>query len=434
MVQMDQLERPHPPHLPTRYVHNDAHTTTVGLQIVTQKHKIQGMHTRLVTQRLRQLAQQFPAVLILGARQVGKTTLARSSFPTLPYCDLEDPATQILFTEDPRFQLDARAQPALILDEAQRIPSLFAALRGAIDADRQKFGRFIILGSAQPTLVQQVAESLAGRVGVLELDPLTYQEITPPGTSGPEWKSLWLTGGFPDAFAASRRGGSFRDWWEAYLRAYLERDLPTLGLSAEPLLMRRLLTMLAHAQGGLANFSQLAASLGIAQRTVVRYIDILEQTFLLRRLPPYFRNIGKRLVKAPKIYLRDTGLLHHLLNIDSLSTLENHPIRGASWETFVIEDVLRRERIRHPHSQAYFWRTAAGAEIDLLIDRGDQLHAIEVKTARATSPHLARLLRTAIADIGATGVCVIDQCTGADPLAPAIDRKGFELASTWLPE
>lgn len=392
------------------------------------------MYPRLITQRLQQLAQQFPAVLILGARQVGKTTLARTAFPTLPYCDLEDPATQILFTEDPRFQLEARAQPTLILDEAQQVPSLFAALRGAIDADRQKFGRFIILGSAQPTLIQQVAESLAGRVGMLELDPLTFQEIASSSTPSPDWRSLWLTGGFPDAFAASGRAGSFRDWWEAYLRAYLERDLPMLGLSAEPLLMRRLLTMLAHAQGGLANFSQLAASLGIPQRTVMRYVDILEQTFLLRRLPPYFRNIGKRLVKAPKIYLRDTGLLHHLLNIDSLSALENHPIRGASWETFVVEDVLRRERIRHPHSQAYFWRTAAGAEIDLLIDRGDQRHAIEVKTARATSPHLARLLRAALADVGATGACVIDQGTGADPLAPAIDRRGFELASTWLPE
>ncbi len=271
-------------------------------------------------------------------------------------------------------------------------------------------------------------------MGVLELDPLTFQEISSSASQSPDWKSLWLTGGFPDALSASGRGGSFRDWWEAYLRAYLERDLPMLGLSAEPLLMRRLLTMLAHAQGGLANVSQLAASLGIAQRTVLRYIDILEQTFLLRRLPPYFRNIGKRLVKAPKIYLRDTGLLHHLLNIDSLAGLESHPIRGASWEGFVIEDMLRRERIKYPHSQAYFWRTAAGAEIDLLIDRGDQLHAIEVKTARASSPHLARLLRAALADVGAQGVCVIDQGAGTDPLAPAIDRRGFEMASNWLPE
>lgn len=392
------------------------------------------MYPRLATSRLQQLAQQFPAVLILGARQVGKTTLARSAFPDLPYCDLEDPATQDLFGADPRFQLDARARPGLILDEAQRVPPLFAALRGAIDADRQKFGRFIVLGSAQPALVQQVAESLAGRVGILELDPLAYEEIASAGAPSSDWKSLWLTGGFPDAIKAAGRGGSFRDWWEAYLRAYTERDLPMLGLSAEPLLMRRLLTMLAHAQGGLANFSQFAASLGIAQRTVTRYVDILERTFLLRRLPPYFRNIGKRLVKAPKIYLRDTGLLHHLLNIDSLEVLENHPVRGASWETFVLEDLLRRERIRHPHSQACFWRTAAGAEMDLLIDRGDKLHAIEVKTARASSPHLARLLRSAMADTGTTSVTVIDQAGGVDPLAPGINRRGFGEASTWLPE
>lgn len=392
------------------------------------------MYPRLIDQRLQQLARQFPAVLILGARQVGKTTLARSAFPALPYCDLEDPATQGLFAEDPRFQLDARARPALILDEAQRIPALFSALRGAIDADRRALGRFIILGSAQPALIRQVAESLAGRVGVLELEPLTFAEISASAAPPPDWKSLWLTGGFPDAHAAPGRGGSFRDWWEAYLRAYLERDLPMLGLSSEPLLMRRLLTMLAHAQGGLANFSQLAASLGISQRAVVHHVDVLEQTFLLRRLPPYFRNIGKRLVKAPKLYLRDTGLLHHLLNIDSLAVLEDHPIRGASWETFVLEDVLRRERIRHPHSQAYFWRTAAGAEIDLLIDRGDRLHAIEIKTARAGSPHLARLLRAAAADADANGVCVIDQADGAEPLAPTIDRRGFVGASGWLPE
>lgn len=398
------------------------------MHFITDNHHLHGMYPRLATQRLHHLAQQFPAVLILGARQVGKTTLARQAFPQHPYCDLEDPATQALFTDDPRYQLDAR--PQVILDEAQRIPPLFAALRGAIDADRQRMGRFILLGSAQPTLVRQVAESLAGRVGILELAPLTAQE-TGGGEPMLDHRHLWLTGGFPDASTAHLRGGHFRDWWEAYLRTYAERDLPALGISADPLLMRRLLTMLAHAQGGLANFNQLAASLGVAARTVMRYVDILEQSFLLRRLPPYFRNIGKRLVKAPKVYLRDTGLLHHLLNINSLEALESHPIRGASWETFVLEDLLRREALAHPHSRAHFWRTANGSEVDLLLERGDRLHAIEIKTARAASPYLARSLRAILADTGAESATIIDQGEGRTPLAPGVERLGYE--TDWLP-
>ena len=233
--------------------------------------------------------------------------------------------------------------------------------------------------------------------------------------------------------AAGSRGGHFRDWWDAYLRTYVERDLPMLGVAADPVLMRRLLTMLAHAQGGLANLSQFAAALGVAQPTVARYVDILEQSFLLRRLPPYFRNIGKRLVKAPKLYLRDTGLLHHLLNIDSLDVLESHPIRGASWETFVLEDLLRREAVIYPHGVAHFWRTAGGAEVDLLLERSGQLHAVEIKTARASSPYLARGLRAIMDDTGAISATVIDQGAGSDPLAPGVMRRGMEAAGSWLP-
>lgn len=387
------------------------------------------MYTRLCTDRLAQLARQFPAVLILGARQVGKTTLARQSFPGFSYLDLEDPGTHALFAEDPRFQLDARAGPGLILDEAQRLPALFDALRGAIDADRQRMGRFVILGSAQPTLIRQVAESLAGRVGILELSPLTLQEAATGTAPITDYRQLWLSGGFPDAL-----GWHFRDWWEAYLRTYVERDLPAMGVSADPILMRKLLTMLAHAQGGLANLSQFAAALGLSQPTIARYVDILEQSFLLRRLPPYFRNVGKRLVKAPKLYLRDTGLLHHLLNIDSLDVLDSHPIRGASWETFVLEDLLRREAVAHPYVVAHFWRTAGGAEVDLLLERQGVLHAVEIKTSRASSPYLARGLRAILEDTGAVSATVIDQGAGTDPLAPRVARRGFGNASTWLPD
>jgi predicted AAA+ superfamily ATPase len=392
------------------------------------------MYNRLIVERLHALARQFPAVLILGARQVGKTTLARSAFATHAYFDLEDYGTHGLFAEDARFQLDARRQaPGLVLDEAQRLPGLFDALRGAIDAERSRMGRFVLLGSAQPALVRQVAESLAGRVGIIELAPLTVQETRSGDAPLTDYRAQWLAGGFPDALAAAGRGGHFRDWWESYLRTYVERDLGAMGVGADPVQMRRLLTLLAHAQGGLANYSQWAAALGLSQPTVVRYVDILEQSFVLRRLPPYFRNVGKRLVKAPKLYLRDTGLLHHLLNIDSLDVLESHPIRGASWETFVLEDLLRREAVAHPHSQAHFWRTATGAEVDLLLERQGQLLAVEVKTARATSPYLVRSLRAILQDTGAVSATVIDQGEGEDPLAPSVSRRGFAHAWGWLP-
>jgi len=391
------------------------------------------MYTRLCHERLAHLARQFPAVLILGARQVGKTTLARQAFASYAYLDMEDMATYALFAEDSRFQLDARAGQGLILDEAQRLPALFDALRGAIDADRQRMGRFVILGSSQPSLVRQVAESLAGRVGILELSPLTVQETRTGAAPIADYQQVWLAGGYPDALGAAGRGGHFRDWWESYLRTYVERDLPALGVSADPMVMRKLLTMLAHAQGGLANLSQFAGALGLSQPTIARYVDILAQSFLLRRLPPYFRNVGKRLVKAPKLYLRDTGLLHHLLNIDSLDVLGSHPIRGASWETFVLEDMLRREAVAYPHSVAHFWRTAGGAEVDLLVERGGALHAVEFKTARASSPYLARGLRAIMEDTAALSATVIDQGTGVDPLAPGVVRRGFVESTTWLP-
>lgn len=391
------------------------------------------MYPRICSDRLAHLARQFPAVLILGARQVGKTTLARQAFPSYSYLDLEDSATKILFAEDPRFQLDARSDQGLILDEAQRLPALFDALRGAIDADRQRMARFVILGSSQPSLVRQVAESLAGRVGILELSPLTVQETACGDAPVADYRQVWLCGGYPDALGAASRGGNFRDWWEAYLRTYVERDLPALGVSADPMVMRKLLTMLAHAQGGLANLNQFAGALGLSQPTVARYADILEQSFLLRRLPPYFRNIGKRMVKAPKLYLRDTGLLHHLLNIDSLDVLGSHPIRGASWETFVLEDLLRREAVVNPHGAAHFWRTAGGAEVDLLLERGGQLHAVEIKTARASSPYLARGLRAIMQDTGALSATIIDQGDGTDPLASGVTRRGFVESTTWLP-
>lgn len=378
------------------------------------------MFQRLASRRLADLARRFPAVVILGPRQAGKTTLARLTFPGLPYLDCEDPRTAGFLRDDAGFALQQRERGGLIIDEAQAVPAVISALRGLIDADRRRNGRFVVLGSAQPTLVRGVAESLAGRAAVVELGPLAACEAR-TGEAPVGWKDIWLKGGFPDAVR-----GNFREWWEAYLRLFLERDLPQFGVAADPLLMRRLMTMIAHAQGGLFNASQLGAALGVSYHTVQRYIDVLEQTFLVRRLRPYFRNVGKRLVKAPKLYLRDTGLLHHLLNISTLDELDAHPVRGASWETFVIEDVMRREAVAHPDSQPYFWRTATGAEVDLVIERADRRVAVEVKTARGGSARAVRSLREALPDLDAYRAWIVDQAPAIERLAENIARGGFE--------
>jgi hypothetical protein len=288
-------------------------------------------------------------------------------------------------------------------------------------------GRFILLGSAQPTLIRQISESLAGRIAILELDPLTINEVQ-PGMPSKKWNEVWLQGGFPDALA-----GDFRQWWEHYLHTFLERDMPFWGIRADPLFLRRLITMIAHGQGGLLNVSALANSLGVSQPTIQRHLDILEQTFILRRMPPYFRNVGKRLVKSPKIYLRDTGLVHHLLNISTEAELRSHPVLGASWETFVIEDLTRRIRLAFPHAQFFFWRTADGAEMDLIIDYGSSRVAVEVKTGRSTMVYTARHLEMAMKDADAMTGYILDQAAGTERLRPGITRMSYPENSGWIP-
>jgi uncharacterized protein len=382
---------------------------------------------RSIVSTLQAAAAAFPVVVVLGARQVGKTTLARAAFEGHRYLDLEDPRTAERFHQDARFELDASAGTGLILDEAQAVPAVFGALRGAVDAQRSRRGRFIVLGSAQPALVRGVSESLAGRAAVLELDPLTAQEAA-QGPDAVSWAQVWLKGGFPDAL----RGDS-RAWWESYLRLVLERDLPQYGVRADPLFMRRLLTMLAHQHGGLLNASALGGSLGVSHHTLLRHLDVLESIYLLRRLPPYFRNVGKRLTKAPKVYLRDSGLLHHLLNITTELELANHPSRGASWEGFVIEDVLRRERFTHPSTQGFFWRTAVGAEIDLVLDRGSERIAVEIKAGRGDNARAVRRLREALPDVDASRGWIVDQAAGVERVAERIARAGFAAVLQGVP-
>jgi predicted AAA+ superfamily ATPase len=346
---------------------------------------------RLAEQRLVELSKEFPAVVVVGARQVGKTTLARTAFSEAAYKDLESPLVRQRFAEDPAHEL-GQLGALTILDEAQAVPELFPALRGVIDAKRADGQcHFCILGSAQPALIQAVSESLAGRIGVLELDPLMAAETGLPLTTH------WLAGGFPEALR-----GNFRNWWEPYLSTVLQRDLAAYGFRPDAVFLRRLLTMLATQQGGLLNMSALGSSLGVSHHTVQHGLNLLEGVFLIRRLPPFFRNIRKRLVKTPRVYIRDTGLLHHLLHVSTAEDLDNHPGRGASWEGFVIEDIVRRELLTHPFTQCSFWRTATGQEVDLVLDRGTRRIAIEIKANSAGNPDDARKLESMLDDIGAS--------------------------------
>jgi predicted AAA+ superfamily ATPase len=287
--------------------------------------------------RLHQLLRTFLIVSILGARQCGKTTFIKNVLPEWKYLDLEKPSDVIRLTEDPEETLND-LKKHFILDEAQRLPSLFPVLRSFIDQQPTKNSQVILLGSASLSLIKQISESLAGRVGFLDMTPFQWDEVHGQRKSL-TLNQLWHRGGFPNAFLKSSEP-SRTDWFEFYTRTFIERDLSVLGIEISAPQMRRLWTMLAHLNGGIWNASQLGAALGTSYHTVNRYTDILEQTFLLRKLQPYFANIGKRIVKSPKVYFRDTGLLHFFLGIRENHSLEVHPARGASWEAFIIEHVM----------------------------------------------------------------------------------------------
>jgi predicted AAA+ superfamily ATPase len=346
---------------------------------------------------LRGMLRRWPSVTLLGPRQCGKTTFIQRTLPAWTYLDLERPSDAAPLIADPEARL-AQLGDRVIFDEAQRVPALFEVLRGAIDRRRSVRGRFVLLGSASPSLVQGISESLAGRTAFLDLPPFRWDEVQ-ARRPRLELADLWFRGGFPDALLA-RSDGARREWAEAYTRAFIERDLPGLGIDVSSPRMRQLWTMLAHGNGGLWNASQLAGSLGVSYHTVNRYVDILEQTFLIRKLPPFFANIRKRLVKSPKIYFRDTGLLHFFLGIDSRRALDVHPGRGASWEAFVIDQVITAcQRVR-PETQAFFWRTARGQEVDLLLDVGTRQIPIEIKLRSVPTPDDALAVKACMEDLG----------------------------------
>jgi uncharacterized protein len=378
------------------------------------------MYQRQSQQKLIQLLQQFPAVALLGPRQVGKTTLAfaqKALYPNALYLDLELPSAQRQL-DDPEAFLMAHAQQLVVLDEVQRMPELFGILRGVIDQRRrmgQDSGQFLLLGSATGVLLQQSSESLAGRVAYLELPALQASEIFTANDSAVNLNALWLRGGFPLSWLAKTDAASMT-WREVFIATYLEKDIPALGPRIPATTLRRLWTMLAHHQGELLDQSKLAAALAISGQTVSRYIDLLCDLMLVRRLPAWHGNVGKRLIRSPKVYVRDSGLVHALLGLSNLDAVLSHPVAGSSWEGFVIEQLINAA----PQAQASFYRTSNGAEVDLVLAfRNQQTWTIEVK--RSSAPTVSKGFYQAATDLGAVRKLLVAPVEHTYPMKEGIE-------------
>jgi len=339
---------------------------------------------------LERLLRQQPVVLLLGARQVGKTTLARDLVArrpgTVTLLDLENPR-DLARLEEPMLALE-RLHGLIVLDEVQNRPDLFTVLR--VLADRRGTpARFLLLGSASPELLRQGSETLAGRVAFHELPGFDLGEL-----GAANWQRLWLRGGFPRAYLARGQQESTR-WREDFIRTFLERDLPQLGVSVPAPTLRRFWTMLAHYHGQIWNASEFARSFGVSHTTVRRYVDTLTGAFVVRQLPPWSENIGKRVVKSPKVYIADSGILHALLGLRTLSELESHPKLGSSFEGFALGAVIQRLGARR--EECFFWATHGGAELDLLIVKGNRRLGFEFK--RTDAPTFTRSMASALEDL-----------------------------------
>jgi hypothetical protein len=377
------------------------------------------MIQRFLTKPLLERLGQFPAVALLGSRQVGKTTLAMGLGVGKPshYLDLERPSA-LAKLEDPELYLAGFTGQLVILDEVQRLPGLFPVLRSLIDERRrrgEKAGQFLLLGSASPELLQQSSETLAGRISYLEMTPFQLLELPDP-----DLPIHWERGGYPESFLADGAGASLQ-WREDFITSYVERYLPQQNITAAPILLRRFCTMLAHQQGATVNLSKLAGALGIDGKTARRYLDLLEGLYLVRSLPPWTRNTGKRLVKAAKVYWRDSGILHALAGLPTLEHLLGHPICGASWEGYCIEQILAR---LPKGATASHYRTHAGAEVDLVIEQADgQIHAIEIK--RTLSPKLTPGLDESMQTLEAHGGFLVIPEGDAYPLSKTVTAIGL---------
>jgi hypothetical protein len=361
------------------------------LQIENQIYKMQKLIDRKAQSLVKQNLETFPAVVILGSRQCGKSTLIRMMANQLGdflYLDLQNRDDWAKLNE-PSLLFQNNAERTICLDEIQLRPELFSVLRSEIDRDR-RHGRFILLGSASQSLIKNASETLAGRIGIIDLTPFLVTEVA--SLTDFDLKRFWWRGGYPDSYNATSDESSVL-WRENFIRTYVERDIPLLGYQITSMQMLRLMTMLAHSQGQLLNASKLGESLGVTHPTIRRHIDILEQTYLVRTLQPYFTNTKKRLVKSPKVYLRDSGLLHQLLSIRNFNELLGQPIFGASWEGLVVENVCASLR----NATFSFYRTATGDEIDLIVEKADKTIAIECKAS--TAPNVTQGFWKSLDDI-----------------------------------
>jgi predicted AAA+ superfamily ATPase len=362
------------------------------------------------------LLRRHPVVGIIGARQVGKTTLARAfankSRGAVFYYDLENPE-DLARLSAPMLALKG-LRGLVVIDEIQRLPDLFAVLRVLVDRSRNP-ARFLVLGSASPDLLRQGSETLAGRIFYHHLSGFSLDEV---GVD--QHMRLWLRGRFPRSYLARSHAES-DEWRRGFIRTFLERDLPQLGIAIRATTLHRFWTMLAHYHGQIWNASEFARSFGVADTTIRNYLDLLTSALVIRQLPPWYENISKRQVKAPKVYLADSGLLHTLLNLRTFRDLEGHPKIGASWEGFVLEQVIRRLSVKR--EECFFWATHGGAEVDLVVMRGRKKLGFEIK--RSSSPQLTPSMRNALTDLGLQSLDVIHAGDETFPMAKKVRAVAF---------
>jgi predicted AAA+ superfamily ATPase len=377
---------------------------------------MQGYVPRVIQVQVEARLADFPIVAVLGPRQCGKTTLVREALegrPGVVYLDLERPS-DLGKLRDPElfFNLHRSQGTASLfcLDEIQRIPEIFPLLRSLVDEERSN-GQFLLLGSASRELLRQTSETLAGRITYLELTPFLASEL--PGDDSGGLPRLWQRGGFPRSFLAVSEESS-NVWRESFVRTFLERDIPQLGFNVPAATLHRLWRMVAHIHGQMLNSSQLGVSLGVSHTTIRSYLDLLTQTFMVRLLEPFAANTKKRIVKSPKVYIRDSGILHSLLQIDALDDLLAHPVCGQSWEGLVIENLV----VSLPGWQPSFYRTSEGAEIDLILERGRRRLAVECKAS--TAPVVSRGFWSALEDLGIDEAWVVAPVAEPYPLRAGV--------------